>query len=135
MGEPHGFPKEKKVACVLTIQSLPVPFFPDRRNQALALIDPRPADGGRGFECNGDFSPNVDDIIVVVSGDDVTRTTLFFLFAAFVPISGFVIAQSPSAEVPEQSFIATIQAEPPATKKAKRATRLRWVPNCSSLCI
>jgi hypothetical protein len=55
----------------------------------------------------------------------VTRTTLFCLLTAFVAISGSVIAHDPSAEVPEQPFIATIQAESPATKNGEESYTLR----------
>jgi len=55
----------------------------------------------------------------------VTRTTLFCLLTAFVAISGSVIAHDPSAEVLEQPFIATIQAESPATKKGDESYTLK----------
>ena len=71
------------------------------------------------------FSSNVDNIIVLISGHDMTRTALFCLLAAFVAISGFVIAQGPSAEIPEQPFTATIQAESPATKTGEESFMLK----------
>jgi hypothetical protein len=55
----------------------------------------------------------------------MTRTTLFCLLAAFVAISWFVIAQTPSAEIPERPFTATIQAESPATKTGEESFTLK----------
>jgi hypothetical protein len=47
------------------------------------------------------------------------------LLTAFVAISGSVIAHDHSAEVPEQPFIATIQAESPATKNGEESYTLK----------
>jgi hypothetical protein len=55
----------------------------------------------------------------------VTRITLFCLLAAFVAISGSSIAQAPSAKAAEQPFIATIQAESPATKNGEGSYTLK----------
>jgi hypothetical protein len=49
----------------------------------------------------------------------VTHTTLFCLLAAFVAILGPAIAQDPSARAAEQPFLATIQAESPATRNGE----------------
>ena len=55
----------------------------------------------------------------------MTRTTLFCLLAAFAAISESVIAQDLSSEVSEQPFIATIQAESPATKNGEESYTLK----------
>lgn len=49
----------------------------------------------------------------------MTRTTLFCLFAAFVAVSAPAIAQYSSARAAEQPFLATIQAESPATRNGE----------------
>jgi hypothetical protein len=55
----------------------------------------------------------------------VTHTTLFCLLAAFVAISGSAIAQDPSARAAEQPFLATIQAESPATRNGEERYTLK----------
>jgi len=65
----------------------------------------------------------VDGSIVV--GDDVTRATLFCLFAAFVAVSAPAIAQDSSARVAEQPFLATIQAEFPAIRNGDDSYTLK----------
>jgi hypothetical protein len=55
----------------------------------------------------------------------VTHTTLFCLLAAFVAISGAAIAQDPSTRAAEQPFLATIQAESPATRNGEESYTLK----------
>lgn len=54
----------------------------------------------------------------------MTRTTLFFLLAAFVAVSAAAIAQDSSARAAEPQFLATIQAESPATKNGESSYTL-----------
>jgi len=55
----------------------------------------------------------------------VTRTTLFCLLAAFVAVSASAIAQDSSARAAEQPFLATIQAETPATRNGEASYTLK----------
>src|SRR5579871_2735428 len=52
-------------------------------------------------------------------------TTLFFLLATFVAISGSAVAQDSSSRADEQPFLATIQAEPPATSIGEESYTLK----------
>jgi hypothetical protein len=54
----------------------------------------------------------------------VTHTHILCLLAAFVAISGPAIARDPSARGAEQPFLATIQAEPPATRNGEESYTL-----------
>jgi hypothetical protein len=54
----------------------------------------------------------------------VTRATLFCLLAALVAVSAPAIAQYSSARAAEQPFLATIQAESPATRNGEASYRL-----------
>jgi hypothetical protein len=56
--------------------------------------------------------------------NDVTQTTLFRLLVAFVAISVSAIAQDPSRAT-DQPFLATIRAEPPATRNGEASYTLK----------
>jgi hypothetical protein len=55
----------------------------------------------------------------------VTRTNLFCLLAAFVAVLASAIAQDSSARTAEQPFLATIQAESPATRNGEESYTLK----------